>query len=145
MPGVAESEPAAHPQLCVSALICRGDDIALVRRGTKPMAGSWALPGGRVRWGEPLAAAVVREVREECGLDVVCDGRIGVAEVFGPDFHFVIECFRCVELDDAAALLPGDDAIDARWVSAWDIGDWELSPGLAEFLHDHGVIELITG
>ena len=46
------------------------DKILLVKRDTVPFKGYWALPGGRMDPGETLEQTVVREVKEETGLDV---------------------------------------------------------------------------
>jgi 8-oxo-dGTP diphosphatase len=51
--------------------------ILLVRRGTVVYKGYWALPGGRVDFGENAEQAIVREVKEETGLDVDIIERIG--------------------------------------------------------------------
>jgi 8-oxo-dGTP diphosphatase len=51
--------------------------ILLVKRGTVVFKGYWALPGGRVDVGESVEQAVIREVKEETGLDVEILGKIG--------------------------------------------------------------------
>jgi len=44
--------------------------ILLIKRKTRPFVGYWALPGGRMDPGETIEQTVVREVKEETGLDV---------------------------------------------------------------------------
>jgi 8-oxo-dGTP diphosphatase len=44
--------------------------ILLIKRNTRPFVGYWALPGGRMDPGETLAQTVIREVKEETGLEV---------------------------------------------------------------------------
>ena len=51
--------------------------ILLVKRGTVVFKGYWALPGGRVDAGETVEETVVREVKEETGLDVRIVRKIG--------------------------------------------------------------------
>jgi len=51
--------------------------ILLVKRLTKPFSGYWALPGGRLDPGETVEATVIREVKEETGLDVIIESKIG--------------------------------------------------------------------
>lgn len=51
--------------------------ILLVKRGTVPFRGYWALPGGRMEAGESIEQTVVREVKEETGLDVQVERVIG--------------------------------------------------------------------
>jgi 8-oxo-dGTP diphosphatase len=53
------------------------DRILLVKRNTVPFKGYWALPGGRMDPGETIEQTVVREVKEETGLDVKVVRTIG--------------------------------------------------------------------
>src|ERR1700687_853171 len=59
-----------RPYLAVSAAIFRDGRVLIVRRARPPALGLYTLPGGGVELGETLAEAVIREVREETGLDV---------------------------------------------------------------------------
>lgn len=53
------------------------NQILLVKRGTVVFKGYWALPGGKVDSCETAEQAVVREVKEETGLDVAVVAKIG--------------------------------------------------------------------
>jgi 8-oxo-dGTP diphosphatase len=53
------------------------DKILLIKRRTVPFSGYWALPGGRVDPGEAVEQTIVREVKEETGLDVAIVSKIG--------------------------------------------------------------------
>src|SRR4030043_1215020 len=53
------------------------DKILLIKRRTVPFRDYWALPGGRVDPGETVEQTMVREVKEETGLDVAIVSKIG--------------------------------------------------------------------
>jgi len=54
-----------------------GDMILLIKRDTVPFKGYWALPGGRSEPDEPVEKTIVREVKEETGLDVSIVRKVG--------------------------------------------------------------------
>jgi 8-oxo-dGTP diphosphatase len=54
-----------------------GNKILLIKRNTKPFVGYWALPGGRMDPGETIEQTIVREVKEETGLDTVIVSKVG--------------------------------------------------------------------
>ena len=129
----------SRPEVCVGAVAVHDGCLLLVRRGHGPAAGEWSVPGGRVEAGETLAEAVVRELREETGLEGVCDRFVGWVEDIDDGHHFVILDFGVTVLD-ATAPVAGDDAAEVAWVPKDEVGEYRLVEGLAEFLHDHGVV-----
>ena len=135
---MAETAPP-HAEVCVGAVALDDDHLLLVRRGRGPAQGRWSLPGGRVEQGEALAEAVVRELREETGLTAVCEELIGWAERIGSNHHFVILDFR-VTVMSAEDPVAGDDAAEVAWVPLREVAELDLTDGLAEFLHDHGIL-----
>jgi 8-oxo-dGTP diphosphatase len=62
----------AQPLIVVAAALIDGDGRLLVqqRPDGKAMAGLWEFPGGKVEVGELPEAALIRELREELGIDV---------------------------------------------------------------------------
>ena len=133
------------PELCVGCVALHNGELLLIRRGHGPAAGRWSVPGGRVERGELLAEAVTRELREETGLEGVCGELIGWVELLGDavEQHFVVADFEVTVLDETPPVA-GDDAAEARWVPLGEVTDLNLVDGLAEFLHEHGILDVIT-
>jgi mutator protein MutT len=132
-----------RPELCVGAIVIDDDRLLLIRRGHGPADGEWSVPGGRVEWGETLAEAVVRELLEETGISGVCGELVGWVERIDEGFHYVILDFRVIALDPTEPVA-GDDAREAAWVSLGEVASLRLVEGLAEFLHDNGILSVIT-
>ena len=131
------------PEVCVGAIAVADDQLLLVRRGGGPAAGEWSIPGGRVEAGETLAEAVVRELAEETGVEGVCDRLVGWVERIATDHHFVILDFAVTVLEPGAATA-GGDAAEAAWVALDEVPHLRLVDGLAEFLHEHGIVSVIA-
>jgi ADP-ribose pyrophosphatase YjhB (NUDIX family) len=130
-------------EVAVGAVVRRGDEILLVRRGRGAGVGRWSLPGGRVEFGETLVAAVAREVVEETGLEIEVGHFVGWVERMGNEpfaYHYVILDFAATASDPQAALVPGDDAADAAWFACADRPALDLVAGLYEFLDDAGCL-----
>jgi len=129
-----------RPEVAVGAVAVLDDCLLVVRRGHGPGAGEWSVPGGRVEAGETLHEAVVREVWEETGVEVVVDRFLGWVERLGDDHHFVILDFVVGLLDPDAVPVAGDDAAEVAWVPLHELSEIRLVAGLHEFLTETGII-----
>lgn len=127
-----------RPLLAVGAVVRNAGCLLVVKRGMPPEAGRWSLPGGKVEAGETIRQAVVRELREETGLDGTCGDLVGWVERIATDTHFVVLDF-VVEVEGVEAI-PGDDAAEVAWVELGEVGGLDLVSGLEAFLREHGVI-----
>ncbi|MEX2292474.1 MAG: NUDIX hydrolase [Acidimicrobiales bacterium] len=132
-----------RPIVAVGAVVLDHDRILLVRRRRGPAAGSWSVPGGHVEAGETLAEAVTRELREETGIEGVCGPLLGWVERVDVEDHFVILDFEVTLVGDDQPVA-GDDAAEAAWVELHEVASLDLVDGLAEFLHEHGIIATFT-
>lgn len=132
-----------RPEVCVGAIAVRDRCVLLVRRGHGPAAGQWSVPGGRVEWGETLAAAVVREVAEETGLEVLCEEFADWVERIGDQHHYVIVDFWVTVLSDRPPVA-GDDAAEARWVPLEELDVLDLTAGLRDFFARIGVLDRLV-
>ena len=125
---------------CVGAVI--KDDLGrllLIKRGHPPAAGLWSLPGGRIEPGETDAEALVREMREETGLEIEAGQLIGTVRRPGQDGG-VLDIRDYAAAVTGGTLRPGDDAADARWVDASELASLPLTEGLVEALTGWGVL-----
>jgi len=71
--GGVRREYPDRPILAVGAVAVKDGRVLLVKRAQEPDRGLWTLPGGAVRPGEELKAAVTRELRKECGIEVAVE------------------------------------------------------------------------
>jgi 8-oxo-dGTP diphosphatase len=107
------------PLVGVGAVVVHGGRVLLVRRGREPLKGHWTLPGGLLEVGESLAEGVVREVREETGLEVEVIELVEVLDRIHREegrvrYHYVIADYLCRVTD--GELCAASDADEVRWV-----------------------------
>ncbi|MEM9169077.1 MAG: NUDIX hydrolase [Pseudomonadota bacterium] len=117
----AKELAAKAVRVSVGAVVFRGDEVLLIKRGKPPFLGAWSIPGGKVEHDERLHDAVAREVREETGVEMALIGLIDVFETTpsargdGTDYHMVMVDYaaRWVAGEPVAA----DDASAAEFVA----------------------------
>jgi len=114
-----QREYPAAPLVGVGAVIVHEGRVLLVQRGTEPALGRWSIPGGLIEVGEALVEAVVREVREETGLEVEPLELIELLDRIHRDgdrvrYHYVIADYLCRVV--GGTLNAASDAAAVRWV-----------------------------
>lgn len=114
-----------QPVVGVGVVLVEEGRLLLVQRGREPGRGLWAVPGGKVRPGEPMREAARREMLEETGLEVEVGDVVWVGEYIEDAHHLVLIDFAGVRT--GGELRPGDDADQARWVPLAEAADYPLT------------------
>ena len=132
-------EYPTKPIVGVGAVIISSGKILLAKRGSEPGKGKWSIPGGLVELGEMVRHTVVREVKEECNLDVEVHSLIDVVDNLIPDeagnwrYHFIILDFFA-RVKGECKPVAGSDVLALRWVSLDEAGKMNLTETFREFL-----------
>ena len=114
-----------------AVLVDRAARVLLVKRRFEPLAGQWSLPGGAVDVGETLEACVVREMREETGLDVEVGRVIEVFDRIMHDaegrvqYHYVLVDYVCRPV--GGTLVAASDVADVAWVAEGGLAEFRLT------------------
>jgi len=104
--------------------------VLLVKRGNEPRKGLWSVPGGMVELGERVREAGIREVKEECNIDVEPEEVISVVDIIlkdqdnGVKYHYVL-------IEYLAKYLGGEvqaqsDVLEAGWFARTELDDLDL-------------------
>lgn len=119
---INENKP---PILCAGAIVWRGDTLLLVQRAQAPSIGSWTFPGGRAEPGEAMATAALRELYEETGVCAVIAAALRPIFLSHQADNYKVHNFAARW--QANEPLAGDDAAGARFVSASDLPEYNLT------------------
>lgn len=122
----------------VGAIVTIDDRLLLVRQGRDGHS-RWMLPGGGVEHGETVADAIVRELREECGLVAASvEGPVALAESIAPfagGRHVVHLLFRVgVDAGADAIAIADPDILEHRLVAPSEVASLTVHPPIASFL-----------
>ena len=134
-------EYPVRPLVGVGALILGDGKLLLIRRGAQPGQGKWSIPGGLVELGENVQDAMVRETKEEVGLDVEAGKLMDVFDSVTLDdqghiqYHFVVVNFlvRIV----GGTVRTASDILEARWVPVEEVEKFVLTDSFRRFFEKH--------
>ena len=134
--GPAQPPAAALPLVLVAAaaLVDRDGRVLLAERPPgKSMAGLWEFPGGKVNDGESPEAALVRELREELGIDTAesCLAPLAFASHRYERFHLLMPLFVCRVWQGSARAKEGQRL---KWVRPADLRNYPMPPADAPLI-----------
>ena len=97
-------------------------EVLLVRRSIPPFEGRWALPAGYQEADESPEQAIVREVGEETGLEVLVTGLLELQHVpDDPRKPANVAVYLCRPAPGSGEARAGDDAAEAAWFPLTDL------------------------
>ncbi len=116
----------------VSAAVIRHEgEVFASRRGYGPFKGFWEFPGGKREEGESGEEAIIREIKEELGADIVVEKFLTTVEYQYPEFYLVMDCYLCSVINGKLTLSVHDDA---AWLNLTNLYSVDWLPADSEVL-----------
>ena len=132
-----------NPRPTVKAVIFKEDKILMLRRAEEPALGAWDIPGGFMEYDEHHDEAVVRETREETGVDIEIVEMLGVFhKLWNPqnvDSSILNICYLCRWVAGEAEVKSPLEIDRAEWRGLDNIPDW------VGYGHFDEVMQIIRG
>ncbi len=128
MHSIMPTSAKAHPLVLVvaAALIDPDNRVLIARRPPdKAMAGLWDFPGGKLQAGESPETALIRELKEELGIEVceTCLAPLAFASHAYADFHLLMPLFLCRNWEGE---ITAREHSELKWVRAMRLADYPM-------------------
>jgi A/G-specific adenine glycosylase len=118
--GIQELRPVRLPRpeiphfVVTAAVIDRDGGVLIARRPAEGLLGGmWEFPGGKQKEGEDLPTCLMRELREELGVEVKVNEQVGVYRHAYTHFRLTLYAFRCRLLEGEPQPIQAEEV---RWV-----------------------------
>ena len=127
-----------YPEATVGAVILNSEDKVLICQSNK-WNQKYVIPGGHIEAGESMEEALVREVKEETGLDVFEIELLGINEsIYSESFqnkkHFIFVDFICSSKSNDVVL--NEEAQSYEWIDLTEIENYNLEKFTAKLLKE---------
>jgi mutator protein MutT len=115
-----------------AGLVFRGGKLLITQRHADThMGGLWEFPGGKREGNETFEECLMRELREELGIEVEVGELLESLTHSYPEKTVVLKFFRCRWTQNEPRTL---DCLDLKWVTASELGDYEFPAADARLL-----------
>lgn len=121
LPKMPKAAPTPHYTVAVAMVFKDGKLLIDKRKPDGMLGGMWELPGGKKKSDETLKQTVVREVKEEVGVDVVVGKRLCIVRHAYSHFRITLHAYRCTWAAGTAKPL---HCAAVKWIAPADIGKY---------------------
>ena len=100
--------------------------ILIARRNlTKAQGGLWEFPGGKIEPNETKEEAIVREIKEEFNMDIICNGYFDKKEYEYPTRTINLIALNCTMVGDSYEVLEHEEI---AWITKEEFKNYEFAP-----------------
>jgi len=100
--------------------------ILIARRNlTKAQGGLWEFPGGKIEPNETKEDAIVREIKEEFNMDIICNGYFDKKEYEYPTRTINLIALNCTMVGDSYEVLEHEEI---AWITKEEFKNYEFAP-----------------
>ncbi len=130
--------------VALKGIIINNGKILIIKRNKSEINGDiWETPGGKIEFGETLEEALLREIKEEVGLDVMVDKMLyATTFMSNPNRQLVILTYLCRSEGDEIKL--SNEHTEYKWV-AMDEARKYLDKAIVNDFEKHAVFSMLEG
>jgi 8-oxo-dGTP diphosphatase len=116
------------------AVIFKNEKLLLIKRTPETTAfpSVWDFPGGKFEAGEDATQAMVREAKEEVGLEIEPGQQVKTAEYHSQNYDLLFHYFKPEQFFGNIEL--SDEHTEYGWFSEEEIKQMQLSPSVTQYL-----------
>ncbi len=123
LPVKAKKPPVPHYQVSAAVIIKEDKTLIDLRNANGLLGGLWEFPGGKVETGETLPEALIRELREELGVEVAVGEALGIYRHAYTHFKVTVNSFRATIIEGEPKALQSEQV---AWVEVKRLGDYPM-------------------
>jgi 8-oxo-dGTP diphosphatase len=113
-----------HKQIGVAVICNKSGQILIDRRKLGgAMGGMWEFPGGKIEAAETVADCIVREIREELGIQIAVGEHLISIEHTYPTFQITLIVHNCQHISGIPQPIECDEI---RWVNVSDLDKYQF-------------------
>lgn len=129
--------------VAVKGIVYNNDKYLIIKRWSNDEvgAGTWEMPGGKIEFGEKLEEALIRETKEETGLDISVEKLLYATQFLSnPNRQVIIISYLCCA--DNTDVVLSEEHTDFLWITKNQFKDY-VSEGILRDLEKNNILDIL--